>query len=171
VEVTQDADKRRCIVHWTNGKTREIWDIPRLAIILSEAPNGNIMASRDLQLFAIPFVSNAFDWIKPEFLQDKDPSDFKGKLCYHYKGDIPTFNMKGGEEAPVTRHAWIDSTTLLPVALHDGTCLGMYTFGPGAGDLTLPPKFQAKMDYYTTVMGGVPRTPAAKRTGATPLVR
>ena len=57
----------------------------------------------------------------------------------------------GSKQVQVTLHcrAWIDEKTLLPVALYDGSKLGVFTFlDPPAGPLKVPPAIQRAIDHY-----------------------
>ena len=155
IEVTQDEHQRRCIVHWSNGSTRETWMLTGLDVVLTEDPNGHAMLADNTYSFAVAFLPGDFLWLKPEFLQERDPIDYKGKKCLHYKGPSmhPVFSVRGEGDDPVMCEAWIDSKTLLPVALGDATCVGTFTFlkAPEA-PLVLPAKFKSKLDRYKLLM-------------------
>ncbi|MEZ0299695.1 MAG: hypothetical protein ACAI35_24845 [Candidatus Methylacidiphilales bacterium] len=169
VVVTQDKDKRRSVVSYSNGKTQENWDVGNLKLQLIETPSGRVMAMPNSVLHPVPFVTSAFDWVKPDFLIEKEPLDYKGKLCFHYRGVVPVMGIDGPGKLTETKEAWIDSVTLLPVALLESNGLGSFTFAPAppSDALIMPEKYQQKLEYYRVSMGMHPmRTPAAQRTPA-----
>jgi hypothetical protein len=58
------------------------------------------------------------------------------------------------EMIPVKREAWIDSTTLLPVALNTGDSFCVFTYlPPPTGPLNVPDNFQKAIANYKHVMG------------------
>ena len=134
VAVTQDDHFRRTVITYSSGAARESWSIPNLNLFLMEDPGGTVFIThRDPD----PFGPGAFSWIKSEFLKDKNPVIFQSHKCFHYQGDVIDPYV-----GPITHEAWIDSSTLLPVALDDGTELGVFTpQQPSGSSLTPPAKF------------------------------
>jgi hypothetical protein len=164
IDVTRAGNLQRVLITWTDGKTSERWTVPDLPAVFEEDPrNGNVgsiqSGSREEKIteFTLTYDSSAFDWIKPEFLQEKDPVSYRGKQCFHYKGSVPMVSM-GVEAKPITflKEAWIDSKTLLPLALAtDGASICVFTFQPTppSGSLAPPPKFASEIAYYKRVTG------------------
>lgn len=140
VDVTQN-DRFRCsLITFRNGKSRASWDVPGSNIILTEDSRGTPFITPPTRYFSIPFLPSAFSWLSSDLLQGKDPINYQNKLCFHYKGPA-------GE-------AWIDSKTLLPVALDNGVVLASFTFQPiPTTPLILPPKFKEVLDGYQKFMG------------------
>ncbi|MFA7344111.1 MAG: hypothetical protein WC003_07385 [Terrimicrobiaceae bacterium] len=162
IEVVQDDEKRRSVVTWSNGKSRETWSIPRLNLTLAEDPSGTAFFSQD---HSIPLGPSDFAWLKPGFLQKATPVDYAGRKCFHYRGAVDIMLGTDGAPGPgqnpesdgilrsVKREAWIDSATLLPVALDDGVVLGVFTFQQAPGPLTFPPGLKRLLDNKKKVMG------------------
>jgi len=143
IEVTQDNEKKRIVTQYTTGMSTETWSLIGTNIALTEDPNGVV--------FFVPggnvaYGPDAFDWLKPEFLQEKKPVGFMGKKCFHYKGQVVMHHMLHGVDVTEmhTYETWIDSETKRPVALiNDGQEMGIYTFqeNPPEGPLSIPAKF------------------------------
>ena len=78
-------------------------------------------------------------------------------MCYHYLGSAvqPLSGLGGKTPIKEKREAWIDSKTLLPVAVDTGASLAVFTFAakPPVGPLVPPPNFKKEIDYYKGVMG------------------
>ena len=145
IEVAQDGQKRRTIISYANGTEKERWELPSQNIVLAEDSRGQTFGafagatSEKIQVLTIPFTDASFQWLAPEFLREKDPVEYQGKMCFHYKGSA---------------EAWIDSKTLLPVALDNGTDLGVFTFSKDPPPpLVLPAKFQITFDRFEAGMG------------------
>ena len=128
-------------------------------MILTETYNGTptIPFPEDIQMggpFYVGFDESAFDWLKPALL--KDTVFYLKKKCFHYQGDVtvhaiqPT-NIYARKRPDVVLfcEAWIDQDTLRPVALYDGSNLGVFTFvdPPPTGPLTPPKVVQAELDH------------------------
>jgi hypothetical protein len=149
IEVSQDSEKRRSLATWSSGTTVERWTITKYNLILAEEPDGNVVVVRDSgdegSGYALPFGASSFRWLTTKYLHEKDPVSYEGKSCFHYQGKVDFASSYGGPTAsPGIYEAWIDSKTLLPVALDDGTGLGLYSFQKTpTSALNLPPKFEA----------------------------
>ena len=160
VEVTQLNKVKRIEITWSDGKKTEKWVIPGLPVVFNEDPRDGTVRPRQYggpaeaaDNAAFTYDSFAFTWITPQCLQEKDPISYKGKQCFHYLGSITvTFPVK---RAPMKREAWIDASTLLPVALNTDDMQSVFTFQdpPPTGTLTPPPAFQKEITYYKIVMG------------------
>jgi hypothetical protein len=158
VEVTQIKKIRRVLITWNDGSTTQQWAIPPLPVNFEEDPrtgaidpNQSGSSSEGAIKFTCPYDLSAFSWVSPSTLKEKDPVDYEGKRCFHYRGQDQAY--PGG---PVEmREAWIDSVTLQPIALQAGNILATFTFAkkPPVGPLDIPPKFKKEIDYYKVVMG------------------
>ncbi len=157
-EVTQIKDVKRIIFNWSDGKTTEKWTIPRLPVEFEQDPrdgrvntfqNGSL--HENLSKFFMTYDSFAFDWVTEATLKEKTPITYQGKQCYHFVSSATA--MDSG--IAYKREAWVDSTTLLPVAFDNGVSLSTYTFDPKppAGPLDFPPPFKVAVHYYKSVMG------------------
>ena len=166
IEIAQFNNEKKIRVTWTDGHTTEQWTIPNLPVVFKEYPNGivfpvgNGSMERKFDDFDMPTNLSAFSWLSPACLQEKDPINFQGQLCYHYVGTTNSpamprgHSMGPGDSRTVEREAWIDSKTLLPVALNTGTSLCIFTFQqPPTGPLDMPLKFQQGIANYKHVMG------------------
>ncbi len=92
-----------------------------------------------------------FGWIKPYHLVG--PENYLGKPCLHYNSEMVPDKQAGpaaaSPQAPGNLQAWIDKTTLLPVAYDDGQALYVYTFqAPPAAPLTLPDRCKQKLSNF-----------------------
>ncbi len=151
VEVMQDTDKNHSVMQLSNNKTREMWSLTGLDQTLTEDPNGTIFFSHE----PIPFSPSAFDWIKPGHLREKEPIQYHDKKCFHYLANVPVLSPFGEPLGTIKIEAWIDSATLMPVALDDGSELGIFNFqqSPPAEPLTIPAKFNRALENKKRVMG------------------
>ena len=152
IEITQDDKEQRSLVTWSSGRTKESWYVPTMNLIVTENKDGRPFLVSNSgyagEAFAIPFTAAAFQWLQPQFLQEKDPVSYHGKQCFHYKGSaVPV--PAGKVPSPLTRReAWIDSETLFPVALDAGTTLCTYTFSnKPPPPLVMPAKFQTVLGH------------------------
>lgn len=156
IDVTQNNGFMRIIITFSNGVTQESWAIAGSSLIMGEDPRGTPFITPVSGTFFIPYLPSSFDWIQPGCLQEKDPIEYQDKKCFHYKGFGP-FSPSGGalmKNQTATMEAWIDSETLRPVGLDDGSYLAIFTFGPPpASPLMLPQKFQTLYDGYKKTMG------------------
>jgi hypothetical protein len=159
LQVVQANNLRLIQVTWTAGPKTELWTIPKLPAIFKEYPNGVVFALDEggiparTMMSRIPNDVSAFDWISPDCLQEKDPISFEGKLCYHYKGtvNLPSMDTK---KSSSSQEAWIDSKTLLPVALNTDATFCKFTFqDPPAGRLVPPKNFQVEITDYAESWG------------------
>ena len=147
VEVAQNERFSRHVVTYFSGDSRMVWGVTGTNLVMTEDPKGTAFLTPVTKYFFIPYLPSVFDWLSPTLLQEKDPITYHGKMCFHYKGP--------------QAEAWIDSKTLLPVALDDGTGLSTFTFhGPPDQPLVLPPKYKTVLDAYIGFMG-VPHTQRA----------
>jgi hypothetical protein len=154
IEVAQTDAVRRSIIHWSNNQTRELWSLSKLNVIVTEDPSGRALVSGNILAFGDPFNPSNFDWINPAARDGDKPVPYDGKECYHYKGIIKVPDPSG-RGAPIATpcEAWIDSKTLLPVALLKGEVLGRFSFGALSGSLEMPEKFRERLTYYKATMG------------------
>jgi hypothetical protein len=137
----EQGEKIRCsTLSFSNGDKRASWDIPGTIVIITEDTHGNPYVTYPSLFFKIPYLPSEFDWVSSSLLQETKPISYNGKECFHYKGK--------------NEEAWIDSKTLLPVALSNGNDLATYTFlAPPVNPPVLPPKFKQKLDYYYMTQG------------------
>jgi hypothetical protein len=147
VDVTQVDNVKKISITWTDGQTTEEWSLPNLPVLFKEYPNGGVFsvstASDEVKEDRANIPSDApdFSWISPQSLQEKDPISYQGKSCFHYKKS--------------TKEAWIDETTLLPVAIENGNTLCVFTFQdkPPLGPLVPSQKVADEIKYYKHIMG------------------
>jgi len=159
IDVTQDAKKRLSVITWSNHTTTSRWEIPSANLFLYEDPIGQAGAvfsnSPITKNLAIPFTASCFSWLTPQSLVSTDPVNYQGKQCFHYKATVPatTFGPFGGK-GTTSAEAYIDSTTLLPVALDDGTKQAIYTFSPTPpAPFSLPDKFKSAVSRFEQAIG------------------
>jgi hypothetical protein len=157
-EVTQLGDVKRIVITWSDGKTTEKWSIPKLPVTFEEDPRNGVVTpflnggpTILSDNFYLTYDSFAFDWISPQALKEKDPIYYQGKQCFHYEASVPAPMQKFA----LKKEAWIDATTLLPVALDNGNSLSIFKFQekPPTGPLTMPPAFEHAVSYYKLTMG------------------
>ncbi len=174
VEVTIVDKVKRIRITWANGKTSEEWTLPGLPVILKEnARDGEVFpiqsgqAEAKFDKYYTPYDASDFAWATPANLKSSEPVDFRGKKCYHFESVVaePTISVQapsgskpGGSRSDsrnMKREAWIDSETLLPVALATDKSLCLFNFPaePPAGPLVMPAKFAKELAYYKKVMG------------------
>ena len=140
VEVVQNSRIRSDTVSYYNGASRTTYEVTGTNLLLTQDPKGTVFLTPASNIFKVPYLPSTFDWVGPALLQEKDPIEYEGKLCYHYKGPA-------GE-------AWVDSKTQFPVAIDNATALATFTFH-GAPDtpLALPPQYQQLLNHYAAAMG------------------
>ncbi len=156
IDVTQDGQKRHAMLNYANGATAERFLISSTNYILVKHSNGIVTGLPNggdyHSIYGVPFLESSFACLKPEFLVEKQPVHYRGKACYHYKGTVvevetdfdPQSSGPHSKNAERVVEAWIDSTTLLPVAFDDGTNLGIYKFlPPPYPTIDIPPEYQA----------------------------
>jgi len=167
IEITQVDNLKRILITWIDGKTSQRWTVPNLNVIFETLPRDENVVTpippgcflEQLNEFNMPYDSFGFNWIKPQYLKEKDPISYLGKSCFHYKGavPVPTVDPIHPTDGPASTdwEAWIESKTLLPVAINTGTSLCIFTFQtkPPVGPLVPPAKFKKEIDYYIAVMG------------------
>ncbi len=163
VRVTQVGNMKRIEIAWSDGKTTERWAVPKLPVVFESDPrNGSVVPVESGSLrnklfeFNLAYDQSAFDWINPQVLKKKEPVSYRGKKCFHYQGTVRfSIVILNNPEPQSVRQAWIDSETLLPVAVDTGTALCVFTFEkePPTGPLVCPPKFIEAIAYYKKVMG------------------
>ena len=164
VEVTQADDLRRTVITWSDGKVSERWTIQGLPVIFEQDPRdanvvfptqtGSLM--NRMTEFDIPSTAAAFSWLKPDLRAKEEPVQYRDKECYHYSGNLMyPAPREGGAPAAVKAEAWIDSKTLLPVALDSEIALCVFTFQerPSTTPLDIPPVFQQRIKSYKEAMG------------------
>jgi hypothetical protein len=149
MSVTQDTEKRRATVTWSDGKTTERWEIFSFNLLFTEDSAGQVFwvdaGGKVSWIAAIPFVPSTFSWLRQGLLQEKDPIAYHDMKCFHYKGTVRASILSGDglDTGSVTAEAWIDSLTGLPVALDNGATLGTFKFQKTPPPpLTLPPKYE-----------------------------
>jgi hypothetical protein len=164
VEVTQAEGVRRMLIKWSDGKVSERWAIANLPVVFEQDP-------RDLKVvvpvqagslgnqiteFEIPSGASSFAWLKPQLLANEKPMKYRDKDCLHYVGTIAAPAVSGEKAPPPVRaEAWIDSKTLLPVALDSELALCVFTFHerPPAVPLVIPPVFKQRIARYKEAAG------------------
>jgi len=163
VEVTQVDSFKRIRIIWTDKQITERWTVPNLPVVFEEYSNGAVFPLQASQMemkmddLNMPHDASAFAWITPSSLQSLTPVSYKGRECFYYRGaaSSPSSIMPSTPRAQTIREAWIDSKTLLPVALNTGVSFCVFTFQdtPAAGSLVPPQKFLDQISYYKRVMG------------------
>jgi hypothetical protein len=152
VEVAQDENTRRSIVKSTDGKSREVWSVPKLGIVLAEDPMGTPLMTNDDATLGDPFGPLNFEWIKTAALVSPEPVRYENIPCFHYKGTLLLGRLTG-DPIKIPCEAWIDAETRLPVALQKADLVGRFTFGGPPASLEMPKKFQKRIDYYKIAVG------------------
>lgn len=154
VDVAQNDSMRRSTIQWSNGKSRELWSLANMDVIVTEDPSGQTLVSQNTLLFGDPFSPSNFDWIKSGTRASEKTVSYEGKDCNHYKGFIVVPNPTGeGAPETIACEAWIDAKTLLPVGLQKGNTLGIFTFGEAPADFAMPDRFRSRLEYYKITMG------------------
>jgi hypothetical protein len=144
VDVSQSERICRNEVTFKSGINRVTWSVTGTNLLLTQDPKGTAFLTPVTQFFNVPYTPSTFDWVSASYLQEKTPVDYGGRACFHYKGPA-------GE-------AWIESKTLLPVALDNGVRVASFSFGPPpASPVVLPAKFKQILDNYA-IMTGMPKT-------------
>jgi hypothetical protein len=157
IEVTQNADYLRSVTMFSDNTSDENWSIRGSSMFITEDSRGTPFITSPTSFSFVPLLPSSFDWIQPGFLQEQKPIDYQGKQCFHYKGTSASSPSRGVSQT-ATVEAWIDSTTLLPVAMDDGNYLATFTFLPApTTPLVLPPKYKSLLDAYKHTMG-IPKT-------------
>lgn len=166
VEVTQVDDLKRTRISWSDGSTSEKWNVPGLPVTFHQDPKNKAVKARQsgssmdaVMRFGETYDSFAFEWIRPEFLKEKEPISYNGVRCYHYVGTSSFMNSDEKIPAVIKKEAWIDEKTLLPVALVTGegegstTTIFKFQTNPPTGPLSPPREFSEAINYYKAVMG------------------
>lgn len=154
IDVAQNDTTRRSIIHWASGKSRELWSLSNMDVVLTEDPSGSTLVSGNTLLHGDPFSPSSFDWIKASTRADDKVVTYEGKACNHYKGFVVIPNPTGeGPPETIPVEAWIDAKTLLPVALKKGDTLGIFSFGDPPSNLDMPERFRSRLEYYKITMG------------------
>jgi hypothetical protein len=166
IEITQVDDLKRVRITWTKGQCTEQWTVRNLPVVFKEFPNGDVFPVKNGDMetqsddFNMPCDLSAFSWVTPASLKEKDPVKHQGQLCYHYVGTVnaPAMRQNRNAEPEVLttakREAWINSTTLRPVALDTETSRSVFTFQqPPTAPLEMPAKFQQGIASYKHIMG------------------
>jgi hypothetical protein len=151
--ITTVNDVRCTQITWSNGKTTSRWGLRSRRLTVTDSPTNNsiyVISNADpilLDYGRVPYDLSDFAWIAPGTLASPDPIDYREKSCFHYKGvvSIPISRKLMADEKV---EAWIDKTSLLPVALQEGNILYAYTFlpPPPPAPLVMPPDFQAALN-------------------------
>jgi len=151
LEVRQDNEKIRYLTTSANGLQSVVWALVGANLLLTTAPNGVTFFTDQ---GAVPFGVHAFDWLHSNNLQEKKPVFFKSKKCFHYKGS-QMIGYSHDKPKMITFEAWIDSKTLLPVALLIDNQLGIFTFSnlPPDGSLVIPDKYAKLFEKKKLIMG------------------
>jgi hypothetical protein len=156
VDILQGDSVSSNTATYQNGKSRVIWTIPHTNLILTEDPNGTAFITPPTRYINVPYLASAFSWLSPSVLADKAPVTYQGKSCFHYVSTTTLSDMVGIKivTKTVPCEAWIESKTLLPVALDDGQTLALFTFSPPPQEQpVLPPKFASLLKAYKGTMG------------------
>ncbi len=154
LNVTQNEKARQIDLSHANGATSQKLLIVATNYILVKHSNGIVVGYPNSGEFGsayeVPFQELAFSWIVAKSLFEDRPVLHGGKKCYHYKGTVRNAEADNPDDSEHPRfgkhavEAWIDSETLLPVALDDGVSLATYTFlPPPYPAVTIPTDFQA----------------------------
>jgi len=157
IEVTQSDKARRTRITLLDGQTMEEWTIPNMFVVFKEYPNGGVFPVENnnvefqIENSSMPRDISAFSWVTPASLQEKTPVSFRGQMCYHYAGTSKPLSHGGSTD--LKREAWIDSKSLLPIALKTESTVCVFTFLPLSTPVEMPPKFQKEVAYYKHVMG------------------
>jgi hypothetical protein len=159
IDITKVDGVSRALLTWGDGRTTERWGYDQYHfMILTETYNGQPTFASDLDIqpggaYYVGFDASSFAWLEPKCL--KDTVVYQHKKCYHYQGTVPIQVFKFSNTNRVVAgidlfcEAWIDQDTLLPVALYDGSMLGVFTFhDPPTTPVTPPPKVQAALQHF-----------------------
>jgi hypothetical protein len=159
VEVAQVNGTRQTKIVWSNKETTEKWSLSAFQVVFDQRRGSKDVVAIDSEgpfetvtRFNETYEPSSFDWITSSCLQEKDPIEYGGKLCFHYLGSATPPMQK--DPIPSKREAWIDATTLLPVALDTPDCTSSFTFekAPLEG-LSPPTPFKEVIDDYKSAMG------------------
>ena len=155
VEVKQNDETRRAVTTSKSGHVHTIWSLIGSNLLILEAPDGSVALTTPSRFSYFPYPDSVFEWISPQTLQEKDPIDHAGKLCFHYKSTttVTQFLGHGFGDVSVPCEAWIDSKTSLPVTLDDGLFVADFSFESGGTALVMPPKMRSVLDGYKKTMG------------------
>ena len=160
IDVTKIGDVSRNVITWATGKTTERWCYDQLHVMVAtDTYDGSpaFLSGEDITMggdFTVGFNSSSFTWLKNELL--KDTVSFRGRKCLHYQGTVTVERtvLAGAGDfrkvmVPFHCEAWIDQETLLPVALYDGSKLGVFTFhDPPTEPLNPPPAIEKAVTHY-----------------------
>jgi hypothetical protein len=163
VRVTKAEDKRRIVTLWSDGSSTETWYYEGYRIqensetkqvtVLSLKQKGGLLSS----LFDEYGVSDfpELSWIKADAFAGL--ASYKKVDCFLFKSSegtraesLPANLMLGvapgangsaskDPEPPLSKQAWMDRSTKLPVLLDDGTYLKTYRFIASSDQLTQLP--------------------------------
>lgn len=165
VDVVQLHKIRVIRITWNSGPATEEWTVPGLPAVFKEDANGEVgeVTPNGLEMQSemsdMAYDGNAFAWVTPDLLQSQTPVTFQGKQCLYYAPAAPSqapHTDRHSVRAPSSsgQAAWVDSKTMLPVALNTGRVLCIFTFLPTpSGELRPPQKFMDEITYYKTSMG------------------
>jgi hypothetical protein len=167
VEVTRMNDISRVII--TSPKSSiERWKLDSLGLFLMSFPNSSnhsiyVMSESSPQAKDISIVSDAsaFQWLRSDMLTSKDPVTYNGKECLHFQTNIsiaevdpvfapePAIGQSTAVPLVVKCEAWVETKTLLPVALQHPFARYVFTFlPPPKAPLQMPIDFQAELNRW-----------------------
>jgi hypothetical protein len=168
IEVIQNQQFRHSLITYSNNQTKDFWSIVGTDLFLTEYSNGAIALNPTNKFFFVPFAPSSFDWVQPGLLQEKDPIDFQGTKCFHYKGSMGsspssgapglTSATIGGVPVTIIGEVWVDSKTLLPVAFDDGQILATFTFHPTPTTPLVPPAKYLDLYERYKIVNGLPKS-------------
>jgi hypothetical protein len=162
VEVMQVNGAKRIVITWSDGKVSERWAVANLPVVFEQDPRDPKVVipvqtgslGNKITEFEIPYDASAFAWVRPQLLEKADPVKYRNKDCFHYVGTIVYPASPGDDPPPIKAEAWIDSKTLLPVALDSETTLSVFTFqNPPTAPLEIPAVFRQRIARYKAAAG------------------
>lgn len=151
IEAVQDTHFLHNAVTWSNGTKRDYFSIVGTDMFMVQETRTSVTLKQTGPYAHVPYLPSCFDWVQPSLLQEKDPISYQDKMCFHYKGTMPLSPSIGaaGQGETILGEAWIDSKTMLPVALDDGIYLATFTFSKDPpAPLKLPPGFKELYESY-----------------------
>ena len=137
IEVAKSGDLRKTVTAYSDGTSASEWFTKN--VFLTEV-NGRVRIFDVDPVFPqtpIPTDLSELAWVGEESYQKEDKIDQKAAWYFEKKDTIP-LNDGTDQTSTTLVKAWIDPTTRLPLAFHDGTVLWRYQFSPFEGDLSVP---------------------------------
>jgi hypothetical protein len=148
IRYSKVEDIQRVILLTTDGKSQEFYSYKNYYLVPTTFSGRVVVMPFVPTSPPYPYFSQGFygvDWIKPEFFSEIME---RGKSkCFHYKGtkanplaSLPNLPAEIQEQAklPIVSEAWIDSKTLLPVAVVMEGQVFEFSFGTPPEHIELP---------------------------------